>query len=56
MTDIKYVELIMYMFHITRGNTICMVYDSSKSSLNNSIWTPYFLLPIANSMPIGGTL
>ena len=38
--DIQMVELIMYMFDVVKGDDICMVYDGSKSGLNDSLWAP----------------
>ena len=50
LIDIKFVESIMYMFHVAKGDNIRMVYDRSKSGLNAAIYTPWFALPIAKSM------
>ena len=40
----------MYMFHMAKGDDICMVYDGSKSGLNATIYAPWFALPTAESM------
>ena len=40
ITDMKFLEAIIYMFHIAKGDDIHMVYDGSKSGLNAAIYTP----------------
>ena len=45
LIDIKFVESIMYMFHVAKGDDIRMVYDGSKSGLNAAIYAPWFALP-----------
>ena len=52
LTDIKFVEVeaIMYMFHVAKGDNICMVYDRSKLGLNAAIYAQWFALPTAESM------
>ena len=50
LTHIKFVETIMYIFHVAKGDNICMVYDDSKSVLNAAIYAPWFTLPTAESM------
>ena len=40
LIDIKFVESIMYMFHVAKGDNILMVYDGSKSGLNAAIYAP----------------
>ena len=50
LTDIKLVEVIMYMFHMGKGDDVRMVYDGSKSGLNAAIHAPWFALPTAESM------
>ena len=37
ITDIQMVESIMYMFDVVKGDDIHMVYDGSKSNLNDSL-------------------
>ena len=37
ITDIQMVESIMYMFDVVKGDDIRMVYDGSKSGLNDSL-------------------
>jgi hypothetical protein len=37
-------------FGVDKGETdVCMVYDASKSGLNDVIWAPSFCLPTADS-------
>ena len=50
LTHIKFVETIMYMFHVAKGDDIFMVYDDSKSGLNAVIYAPWFALPTAELM------
>lgn len=50
LTHIKFVEAIMYMFHVSKGNDIHMVYGGSKSSLNAAIYVQKFDLPTVESM------
>ena len=50
LTDIKFVEAIMYMFHVAKGDNIRMVYDGSKSGLNTAIYAPLFPLLTTESM------
>ena len=40
LTDIKFVEAIMYMVHVAKGDDIHMVYDRSKLGLNAAIYAP----------------
>ena len=40
ITDIKFVEAIMYMFHVAKRDDIQIVCNGSKSGLNDSIWAP----------------
>ena len=40
ITDIQMVESIMYMFDVVKGDDMCIVYDGSKSGLNNALWAP----------------
>ena len=44
ITDIQMVESIMYMFDVVKGEDIRMVYDGSKSGLNDCLWAPWFAL------------
>ena len=50
LIDIKFVESIMYMFHVAKGDDIRMVYDGSKSGLNAAIYALWFALPTSKSM------
>ena len=50
ITDIQLVESIMYMFDVAKGDDIRMVYDGSKSGLNNCLWAPWFALPTIDTM------
>lgn len=51
LCDIEEVEAMMYMFHVPKGaDDIRMVYDGSKSGLNNSLWAPWFALPNVDTM------
>ena len=44
------VESLMYMFDVPKGEEdIRMVYDGSKSGLNDALWAPWFPLPTAQS-------
>ena len=50
ITNIQMVESIMYMLDVVKGDDICMVYDGSKSGLNDSLWAPWFALPTIHTM------
>ena len=50
ITDIQMVESIMYMFDVVKGDDIRMVYDGSKSGLNDLLWAPWFALPTIDTM------
>jgi hypothetical protein len=50
LTDIKFVEAMMFMFDVPKGDDIRMVYDGSKSGLNKALWAPWFSLPTIDSM------
>ncbi|OEU18475.1 hypothetical protein FRACYDRAFT_236751 [Fragilariopsis cylindrus CCMP1102] len=50
LVDIKQIEAYMYMFHVPKGDDIRMVYDGSKSGLNNALWAPWFSLPTIDAM------
>ena len=44
------VKSLMYMFDVPKGeDDIRMVYDGSKSGLNDALWAPWFPLPTAQS-------
>ena len=45
------VSSLMYMFHVPKGETdIRMVYDGSRSGLNDVLWAPWFALPRVSTM------
>jgi len=45
------VMALMFFFDIQKGtDDICMVYDGTTSGLNNSLWCPWFLLPMIDSL------
>ena len=49
--DIELVEAMMYMFRVPKGESgVQMVYDRSKSRLNEALWAPWFALPTDDSM------
>ena len=48
--DIKMVESIMYMFDVVKEDGINMVYDGSKSGLNNALQAPWFALRTIDTM------
>ena len=51
LADIELIESFMHFFHVPKGEEdIRMVYDGTKSGLNDSIWSPWFALPTAESM------
>ena len=50
ITDIQMVKSIMYMFDVVKGDDICMVYDGSKSGLNDALWACWFTLPTIDTM------
>ena len=42
----KDIDSLMYMFDVPKGeHDIRMVYDGSKSGLNDALWAPWFPLP-----------
>jgi hypothetical protein len=48
------VESLMYMFDVPKGeNDLRMVYDGSKSGLNEALWAPWFLLDTVDAMMRG---
>ena len=51
LVDIEYVESLMYMFHVPKGEKdIRMVYDGTKSGLNAALYAPWFALPTVDAM------
>ena len=50
ITDITFVEAIMYMVHAAERDDVHMVYNRSKSDLNAAIYAPLFPFPTAKSM------
>jgi len=51
LVDIKLVEALMFMFHVPKGESdIRMVYDGSKSGLNEALYSPWFPLPTVDSI------
>ena len=48
---VEMVEALMFMFHVPKGESdIYMVYNGTKSGLNDSLFTLWFSLPIFDSM------
>jgi len=51
LTELKLVEAMMFMFHVPKGEKdIRMVYDGSKSGLNEALYAPWFSLPTIGTM------
>ena len=51
LRDTEEVESLMYYFHVPKGEEdIQMVYDGSKSGLNESVFEPWFNLPSSETM------
>jgi hypothetical protein len=50
LTDIKFVEAMMFMFDVPKGDDIRMVYNCSKLGLNKALWAPWFSLPMINTI------
>eukprot|EP00536_Pseudo-nitzschia_multiseries_P004835 jgi/Psemu1/10996/gm1.10996_g len=52
LADIKFVEAMMFMFHIPKGETdVHIIYNDTKSGLNNNaLYAPWFALPTVNFM------
>jgi hypothetical protein len=51
LVDIELVEAMMFMFHVQKGpEDIQLVYDRTKSGLNESVFVPWFALPTIDSM------
>lgn len=49
--NIELMEVMMYMLHVPKGKSdVCMVYDGSKSGLNEALWAPWFALPTVDSV------
>jgi hypothetical protein len=45
---------LMFMFDVPKGdNDVRMVYDGSKSGLNEALWAPWFALPTVDAMTRG---
>jgi hypothetical protein len=45
------IRSLMFMFDVPKGSTdVRMVYDGSKSGLNDSLWAPWLCLPTVDSM------
>ena len=56
LCDIQELEAMMYMFSVPKGETdIRMVYDGSRSGLNESLWAPWFALPTLDGL-LGWTI
>ena len=46
------VQILIPIFDVVKGlYDIKVVYETTKSELNNAVWLPYFLLPIVSSAP-----
>ena len=53
-TDAKEITAFMFMFHVPKGESdVRIVYDGSRSGLNETIYAPWFALPTVNSMARG---
>jgi hypothetical protein len=51
LVDIELVEAMMFMFHVQKGpEDIRLVYDGTKSGLNEAVFAPWFALPTIDSM------
>ena len=51
LADIEFVESLMYMFHVAKGqDDIRMIYDASCSGLNKALYSPWFNLPSVDAM------
>ena len=51
ITDIQFVEALMYVFSVPKSDTdIRMVYDATRSGLNSCLYAPWFALPTADTM------
>ena len=50
----KEITAFMFMFHVPKGESdVRIVYDGSRSGLNETIYAPWFALPTVNSMARG---
>ena len=51
MDNIQFVESLMYMFHVPKGeDDIQMMYNGTKSRLNDCLYAPWFALPTVYTM------
>ena len=51
LRDIEEVESLMFMFHVPKGDSdVRMVYDGTKSGLNDALYAPWFALPTVDTM------
>eukprot|EP00536_Pseudo-nitzschia_multiseries_P015069 jgi/Psemu1/41166/gm1.41166_g len=52
LVDIKFVEAMMFMFHVPKGETdVRIVYNGTESGLNDALYAPcWFALPTMDSM------
>jgi hypothetical protein len=51
LVDIELLEAMMFMLHVQKGpEDIRLVYDGTKSGLNESVFAPWFALPTIDSM------
>ena len=51
LRDIEEVESLMFMFHVPKGDLdVRMVYDGTKSGLNDALYAPWFALPTLDTM------
>jgi hypothetical protein len=51
LVDIELIEAMMFMFHVQKGPyDIQLVYDGTKSGLNELVYAPWFTLPTIDSM------
>jgi hypothetical protein len=51
IVDIELVEAMMFMFHVQKGpDDIRLVYNGTKSGLNELVYAPWFALPTIDSM------
>lgn len=49
--DKSAVASLMHMFHVPKGDSdIRMVYDGTRSGLNDALWAPWFALPRVSTM------
>lgn len=50
-TNKESIKAFMFMFHVPKGDDdIRMVYDGSKSGLNDALFSPWFALPTVDTM------